>query len=915
MAVLRNDRAGSFRSQRRLSALLLFAAGLVLSGCGGSDGSSDAGSGGGGGGSGGGGGGGGSSPPPPAQTVESSLIALGFDTRITPRRDSDGIVYPPSYSPFGARVLMTERSDGTQVFGNPTELVLAGFRLRNENEVLYTIDHIANPSFATPPLPTVLYRRSAADVPWALESLTPNDAPQTRRDAAAADVDGDGLQELVLAYVDGNLIRLVIKDFDAAAATEVTFVVPAPPSVFPVAELRVAAADFNQDGRDEVVIGVAGGSATSEPRLLVLGSFATGLVLIKQLSLPRTIAGSSVSLVLKTGSIDYDGSGEVAVVVNELLGGLQTPTQAAANFYVYDDHASDYVLLKSGPVAAEINGLTVTARVGHVTIGDIDNNQAGEVLLAGLTELNTNCEPVEHLLIVLDDGIRGFRQRSASAAEIPIPDCDDGNPNLLRHAFVNTLDVDGDDDLEIQVNQYVFQEAPTGSNWDASPGLKQLGTSALFPNGQQRMVFDRSNSAMTVADVNGDGRDDIVSFRQGNEEVVGGGAQATTVAYIDIYGTNDSNAFTRIGRIELTPEDSVFRHINPIIVAIAPDVDGQVLEYANDHKLVFTEAIVLAALAAPPCGLGIGQNTDDCTTTWGKSQSVGAEGERELRFEMGVAWGFEVEGGALVQSDTGSKIKLSAAASTVRSQAYELSKSVSVTTGPMEDSVVFSMVPLDTYTYRVIVHPNPARVGSEIIIGLPRTPTTRLTERTYYNAHLPQGVPTIGANVFDHTPGSINSYPNPARKEQILEERRLEVARNRIDRGIGGRLAKLPVFDPVPPLTGLQSDSPGVGQGAGSTAVSLELNKENGVGTALERAIEFETSTTVLGAKLDLNFGFSSTWSFKMTHGEGSVYEGSVGSIDAANFAAQQYRFGLFTYLQADSIGREFEVINYWVER
>ena len=53
-----------------------------------------------------------------------------------------------------------------------------------------------------------------------------------------------------------------------------------------------------------------------------------------------------------------------------------------------------------------------------------------------------------------------------------------------------------------------------------------------------------------------------------------------------------------------------------------------------------------------------------------------------------------------------------------------------------------------------------------------------------------------------------------------------------------------------------------------------------------------------------------------MTHGEGSAYEGSVGSIDAANFAAQQYRFGLFTYLQADpASGREFEVVNYWVER
>ena len=919
MGVVRTELTNRLRAH---GALLFVAAGLALGGCGGSDPVSDSGQSSGG--AGGGGGGGSGSPPPPSPapapaplTVESSLKALGFDTRITPRRDSDGIAYPQSYSPFGARVAMTERADGTQVFGNPTELVLAGFRLRNENEVLYTIDHIANPSFATPPRPTVLYRRSAADVPWILERPARNDAPQTRRDAIAADVDGDGLQELVVAYVDGAVIRLLIKDFDPAAATEVTFVVPAPPQLFPVADLRIAAADFNQDGRDEVVLAVAGGSSTSEPRLLVLGSFAAGLALIKQLALVRTIEGSAVSMVLKTGSIDYDGAGEIAVVVNELVGGLLAPTQAASNYYVFDDHQADYVLLKSGPLAADIAGRTVVARVGHVAIGDIDNDQAGEVLLAGLTELNTNCETVEHLLIVLDDKHRNFNPRSASAAEIPIPDCDDAGPNLLRHVFVNTLDLDGDDDLEIQVNQYVFQEAPTTSSWDASPGLVRLGSTALFPNGQQRLVFDRTNSAMTVADVNGDGRDDIVSFRQGNEEARGSGPATFFVAFIDIYGTNDSNAFTRIGRIELTPEDLGFGvGINPIIVAITPDVDGQVLEYTNDHQLVFTESLVHAALAAPPCGVGIGQNTDDCTTTWGRFQSVSAEGERELRFEVGVAYGFKVQGGALTQSDSSSKVKLSAAASFVKSQSYELTKSASYTTGPMEDSVVFSSVPLDTYMYRVIVHPDQSRVGTEILIGLPRTPVVRLTERTFYNAHLPAGAPTIGANVFQHTPGSIDSYPDPARKEQILVERRSQVERNRVDRGIGGRLANLPVFDRIPALTGLQSESPGVGQGSGSTAVSLELNQGNGNGRALELGIEFESFTTVVGIKFDVNFGFSSTWSFKLSHGEGTIYEGSVGSIDAANFAAQQYRFGLFTYLQADpDTGREFEVINYWVER
>ena len=52
-----------------------------------------------------------------------------------------------------------------------------------------------------------------------------------------------------------------------------------------------------------------------------------------------------------------------------------------------------------------------------------------------------------------------------------------------------------------------------------------------------------------------------------------------------------------------------------------------------------------------------------------------------------------------------------------------------------------------------------------------------------------------------------------------------------------------------------------------------------------------------------------------ISHGESTTYVGTVGSIDSTHFANEQYRFGMFTYLQADSVsGQEFEVINYWVE-
>lgn len=50
--------------------------------------------------------------------------------------------------------------------------------------------------------------------------------------------------------------------------------------------------------------------------------------------------------------------------------------------------------------------------------------------------------------------------------------------------------------------------------------------------------------------------------------------------------------------------------------------------------------------------------------------------------------------------------------------------------------------------------------------------------------------------------------------------------------------------------------------------------------------------------------------------GSATVYAGTVGNLAAETFAANQYSFGLFTYLF--NAGRpdqpQFEVVEYWVE-
>jgi hypothetical protein len=61
--------------------------------------------------------------------------------------------------------------------------------------------------------------------------------------------------------------------------------------------------------------------------------------------------------------------------------------------------------------------------------------------------------------------------------------------------------------------------------------------------------------------------------------------------------------------------------------------------------------------------------------------------------------------------------------------------------------------------------------------------------------------------------------------------------------------------------------------------------------------------------------GAASSSSLRVSSGIQTTYTGTVGAIGAADFAAHQYEFGLFTYVLPDPLrGYQFEVLNYWVE-
>jgi len=98
---------------------------------------------------------------------------------------------------------------------------------------------------------------------------------------------------------------------------------------------------------------------------------------------------------------------------------------------------------------------------------------------------------------------------------------------------------------------------------------------------------------MVTGDVNGDGRDDVISFVQRRAEISVWGLDGPSV---------ESAQWKQVVHVP-TGSYSGQSRVFPIVVPCNLDHDGLALKYSDaEYRLVFTEPVIMAALAAAPCG-------------------------------------------------------------------------------------------------------------------------------------------------------------------------------------------------------------------------------------------------------------------------------------------------------------------------
>ncbi len=883
------------------------------------------------------------------KTLQDTLNRLGVDTEITPRLDENREAIPDSYAPMGRTmsIMQVDNDDGTTslVMGVQKELFLAGMRTQNclSNDCLATIIDDAASVMDYENSPGLLYQRTQAAA-WIDENLGNNDVPETRRDATGVDIDGDGRSELVIVYYDAALdeVRVSVADVDAPGAAVVDILVPLSAAQFPVADLRVVAGNFDNDIEEEFAIGIGSHSPApfndARAYVVIVDGQSANYAILNQINIAALDPTRSISLVMEAAQLDYDGDMELVVIQNELgadpvnefdpvLMANVSVADAEAYYTILDNVSTTTTVVKAGYIEASVEipptpGLqTKRARIADVAIGDTDDDTLDEIFFAGLVTapFSGKCDPVGHLLISLEDKSLNFMTLTESYADLDYNiECPDFDGWRLRFAHVNLLDIDGDTDLELQVNQFIFDTAPTGYlDWNTADIYNPTFLSRImFRASEGGAFFDRSNHVIAIGDTTGDGREDIITYLQGESVIKIFGVDATT------------NTLKRLEQTSIVPTSlGGIERINPIIVPMNADNDTSVYALTG-HEFAISEPIVLGVLAAPPCQTGVGQNIDDCTTTWGQATSIGVEREKGYEVSASAYIGFNADNsscvGVVYSTCTSTfeiemKATIEAVLARSRSESYELTKSIAFTTGPIEDSVVFTSIPIDTYNYTLLSKAVSVLTGGlvDLVVAIPREPVMKMTQIDFYNNSVIDDEDRISDDVFQHTPGEINTYPGPQQKDSILTFKRSQLEDVRINEFAVFN----PIFDddaPLDALQGLEVGPVSVGQGSGSTELGLDLASEESLSVTHELNFSLEMSLAIgPGVKFLVggSYGVGVNHTLNVSKGSSASYLGTVGSIDADNYVANQYQFGLFTYLEANpATGREFEVINYWVE-
>jgi hypothetical protein len=331
---------------------------------------------------------------------------------------------------------------------------------------------------------------------------------------------------------------------------------------------------------------------------------------------------------------------------------------------------------------------------------------------------------------------------------------------------------------------------------------------------------------------------------------------------------------------------------NPVLAAVNTSHTGKILEFKK-HEYMLTSPQVDAVLAAAPYYPEWYSGSNEPSTLWGTSSSVGTGSETEVTHSASLILGFEHEWNvpifAIKLGGIDFTAKIKNGISMGFSKERTVTKSIAYQSGK-EDAVVLTAIPYDAYFYTVKKSDNPEQEEKEVMISFPRKPITQMISLKTYNQFTEgQNAPAISGNILKHTIGEPLSYPKSTA-------------------GLSNLIGNDQFLYTLDNFTGAGN--------TGGVSKEIEISKSQSTSKALSMDVEAELVFTILGGlKLGAGYGFNNTDTYTTTIGESTTVGAYVPGI-RVEAPSNIYRFKWdLVWYNYKSANQTFSVVNYLVQK
>jgi hypothetical protein len=845
-----------------------------------------------------------------ATTDKQMFDALGVDTTTSSRTYVDGAgatqTLTDSYNPLGTGVrtlhpLSEIYVAGRGVAGHPSQVLL---------------DDLKNG-----PTPTPL-ALTDADETW---------TANTYLASLAADLDGDGIDEIVNVYWIDTMSQLharVLKCTGSCTGNGGTFseVMDSPLGVQSTTTAPndrswfkhgVTAADVDGDGKKELVIGNFGGIdlCTAAP------DFSFSCV-------AKWTSAAATHMSLATGHFnDLPGVQNDSVVVawsDGQLGHVSiydgTPNAFGANATTNPNHAPIDLAIQFADQSS-----VLSFSEAYVTAGDFDLDGRDEIVLAA-----REAGQIVHDLILLDDAQVFYRPFKAFRYPLG-DDGGDPGPSFLPNSVNNTfrpvvkvftktggLQVANGAGTMVPLQKAIYagEEVLDGIAGIYLSSVTSLGSNQTITNGVTATDmgyyetggggYNHAPDDVVAGDIDGSGHDTIVAmWDEANDaskndstflpatlaSLAWDAGNATWPRWTNFFTTTSGMAPVAQG--SLTETDGSY---GPGLALANVDRDSPIVKYSGKHEELFGTPRVVAVLGAAPFFKG--ENETNSSTSISLGSGTGVDAQSTIGVSAGFSIGYEAP--SLFGLDTASwKLSFNASLDSISTTDVQIAQTVTWTAGA-EDAVVFHVIPFDVYYYTVVSSPDPSELGQQVSINVPRTVETFKVPVDLYNSSIVDG-PTIGPDVLTHKVGDPSSYPTANACASAT--------------GIGTFGGTSYLVNPTATDVWCYAVATAehVGVGSGSVGFQIARTDTSSTGVSQNYAVDFETEAGAGGFTVGASVGFHWGYQYTVDAQQSYNFAGQVGDLPNATHG---YDFGLMAHqgmLAGTTELYPVFLVDYWV--